>query len=111
MDKMYYYNYLRDYILEVGDRIIGLDKTLLEDSDALHNFLDARAQLAVEEFEHNIYLPGGCGQELAMQTLLADLTQMEPTEEEKEAEVKYQKEMEIYQKFTDWMDSDSIDDD
>ena len=32
MDKMYYYNYLRDYILEVGDRIIGLDKTLLEDA-------------------------------------------------------------------------------
>ena len=66
MDKMYYYNYLRDYILEVGDRIIGLDKTLLEDSDALHIFLDARAQLAVKEFEQNRNCHSVCGQERAM---------------------------------------------
>lgn len=39
----------------------------------------------------------------------ADLTELEPTEEEKEAEAKYQKEMEIYQKFTDWSASDDID--
>ena len=39
----------------------------------------------------------------------ADLTELEPTEEEKEAEATYQKEMEIYQKFTDWSASDDID--
>ncbi len=109
MDRMYYYNYLKDYILEVGDRIIGFEKTLLKDSNVLHNFLESRAQLAVEAFEHNSNLSGGCGQELAMQTLLADLTELEPTEEEKEAEAKYQKEMEVYQNFTDWRASDGID--
>lgn len=111
MDKTYYYNYLKDYILEVGDRIVGFDKTIFEDSDALHEFVEARAQLALEEFERNSDLPGGCGQELALQTLLAGLTELEPTEEEKEAEAKYQKEMKIYHEFTDWMDSDDIDDD
>ena len=86
MDKMYCYNYLKDYILEVGHRIVGFDKTILEDNDTLHEFIDARAQLAVEEFERNSDLSGGCSHELAMQTLLADLTELEPTEEEKEAE-------------------------
>ena len=32
MDKMYCYNYLKDYILEVGHRIVGFDKTILEDN-------------------------------------------------------------------------------
>ena len=111
MDKSYYYNYLKDYILEVGDRIIGFDKTLLIDSHALHEFLKSRAQLALEEFERNSDLLGGCGQEIAMQTLLADLTELEPTEEEKDAEAKYQKEMEEYQKNINWMGSDEFDDD
>lgn len=92
MDKMYCYNYLKDYILEVGHRIVGFDKTILEDKDTLHEFIDARAQLAMEEFERNSDLSGGCSHELAMQTLLADLTELEPTEEEKDAEVKYQEE-------------------
>lgn len=82
MDKTYYYNYLKDYILEVGDRIAGFDKDILKDSDALHEFIDDRAQLAVEEYERNSELLGGCGQELAMQTLLADLTDLEADEDD-----------------------------
>ena len=35
MDKMYCYNYLKDYILEVGHRIVGFDKTILEDNVAM----------------------------------------------------------------------------
>lgn len=111
MDKSYYYNYLKEYVLEVGDRIIGFNKELLEDNDALHDFLESRAQLALEEFENNNGLLGGCGLELAMQTLLADLTELEPTEEEIEAEAKYQKEMEEYKKIMNWVDSDDFDDD
>lgn len=82
MDKTYYYNYLKDYILEVGDRIAGFEKDILKDSNALHEFIDDRAQLAVEEYERNSELLGGCGQELAMQTLLADLTDLEVDEDD-----------------------------
>lgn len=82
MDKTYYYNYLKDYILEVGDRIVGFDKDILRDSEALHEFINDRAQLAVEEYERNSELLGGCGQELAMQTLLAGLTELKPDEDD-----------------------------
>lgn len=82
MDRTYYYNYLWDYILEVGDRIIGFDKAILKDCDALHEFVDERAQLALEEYKRNSDMLGGCGQELAMQTLLAGLTELEPDEDD-----------------------------
>ncbi len=89
MDKMYFYNYLKDYFFEVGDRIIGFDKTILEDSNKLHEFLDSRAQLAFEEFKR--YESGFSGHELAMETLFAGLKDLEPTEEEREEEEKYRK--------------------
>lgn len=90
--KTYFYNYLKDYILENGERIVGFNKNLLKDKEALEQFLEARAQLATEEYERYEDAHGGGRNELAMEVLLADLKELEPDEEEKEAEALYQKE-------------------
>ena len=81
MANSYYYKYLKDYILDVGNRIIGFDKKLLKDELALEDFLQARSNLAEEEFNRFKDLKGGGAHELAMQTLLEGLTELEPTEE------------------------------
>ena len=94
MANSYYYKYLKDYILDVGNRIIGFDKKLLKDECALEEFLQARSDLAEEEFNRFKDLKGGGGHELAMQTLLEGLTELEPTEEEIEAELNFQKDIE-----------------
>lgn len=94
MANSYYYKYLKNYIHDVGDRIIGFDKKLLKDAFALEDFLQARSDLAEEEFNRFKDLKGGCGHELAMQTLLEGLTELEPTEEEINAELSYQKDLE-----------------
>ena len=94
MANSYYYKYLKDYILDVGNRIIGFDKKLLKDECALEDFLQARSDLAEEEFNRFKDLKGGGGHELAMQTLLEGLTELEPTEEEIEAELNFQKDIE-----------------
>ena len=61
MANSYYYKYLKDYIHDVGDRIIGFDKKLLKDAFALEDFLQARSDLAEEEFNRFKDLKGGCG--------------------------------------------------
>ena len=94
MANSYYYKYLKEYILDVGNRIIGFDKKLLKDEFALEDFLQARSDLAEEEFNRFKDLKGGGGHELAMQTLLEGLTELEPTEEEIKAELNYQKNIE-----------------
>ena len=104
MAKSYYYKYLKDYIHDVGNRIIGFDKKLLKDECALEDFLQARSNLAEEEFNIHKDLQGGCGHELAMQTLLEGLTELEPTEEEIQAELEYQKDIEKIALFSEPID-------
>ncbi len=101
MDKSYYSDYLRAYLLDVGQRIIGLDKSIFEDKNALDDFIDARADMASEEFERSCQydLPGGGAQEMAMEVLLSGLKELEPTEEELEQEAQYQKEMKEREKL------------
>ncbi len=92
MDKSYYSDYLRDYLLDVGQRVIGLDKSVHENKNALDEFIDARAGMASDEFVRSVQydLPGGGAQELAMEVLLSGLKELEPTKEEKEMEAQYQ---------------------
>ncbi len=101
MDKSYYSDYLREYLLDVGQRVIGLDKSILVDKNALEEFIEARADMAFEEFERSVQydLPGGGAQELAMEILLSGLKELEPTEEEQEMEAQYQKEMDEREKL------------
>ncbi len=101
MNKSYYSEYLRDYLLDVGQRIIGFDKTILKGGKALDDFIDARAEMASEEFERSCQydLPVGGAQELAMEILLSGLKELEPTEEEIKLEAQYQKEMQERKKL------------
>ncbi len=94
MTFSYYYLYLKQYLLEDGRRIVGFDKSILDNKDALDEFLTARDEAACYKYEisrkagYNVY----GAQELAMETLLANLKELEPTEEEKKAEAQYQEE-------------------
>lgn len=97
----YYYTYLKNYLLEDGHRIVGFDKSILDDEDALNEFLTERSDAASKEFEESCRsgYDGFGAQELAMETLLADLKELEATEEETKAEEEYQKQLrksEIY---------------
>ena len=78
----YYYTYLKNYLLEDGHRIVGFDKSILDDEDALNEFLTERSDAASKEFEVS-RLSGNSvfdAQELAMETLLAGLKELEPEE-------------------------------
>ena len=96
MDKEYFYNYLKNYILEVGDRIIGLNKAEIDGSKNLHEFLEARAQSAYNEYRIHCdgNTPPGGAMELAMEVLFSGLKDLEPDEEERIAEENYRKERE-----------------
>ncbi len=96
MDKEYFYNYLKNYILENGERIVGLDNAVLKNTGDLEEFLEMRAQSAFAEFNlhKDSNLPAGGAFELAMEVLLSGLKELEPTEEEKTAEEQYRKECE-----------------
>lgn len=81
MTNSYYYEYLKDYILDVGERIIGFDKDLLKDDVALEEFLQARANMAL--CTYNSFADNSmAAQEMAMETLLADLRELEPEEDD-----------------------------
>lgn len=95
MDKVYYVNYLKNYLLEDGCRIVGFDKHILDDASAFTDFVEGRAQLALDELEYAESwnpIPGGA-HEMAMEVLLYGLKELEPSDEDKEAEELYQREI------------------
>ena len=83
----YYYNYLKDYLDEVGNRIVGFDSSKITDA-----FIRERAEYAVSvckaEQEAGTIAPN----EVALHVLMEGLTELEPTDDEKKEEEKYQKE-------------------
>ena len=67
MDKTNYYNYLKDYILDVGERIIGFDKDILKDEVALEEFLQVSLLKSLGEFSQE--LPQKIPQEISREIL------------------------------------------
>jgi hypothetical protein len=84
----YYYNYLKNYIDEVGDRIIGKDSAELNDE-----FIRDRAEYAVSVLEAETKAGTIAPYEVAMHVLMEGLTELEPTEEEKRQEEEFQRNM------------------
>ena len=87
----YYYNYLKDYLDEVGDRIVGFDSSKINDE-----FIRDRAEYAVSVCEAEEQAGTMAPNEVAMHVLMEGLTELEPDEEEKLAEEEYQRERAKY---------------
>ena len=96
-DFSYYTLYLKDYLQECGDRIVGFDPALAGDVE----FINGRGDSAAETFEQcrRQGMSVWEARESAMAVLLSGLTELEPTEEERLAEEQYQRERDEYEKF------------
>lgn len=84
----YYYNHLKDYLDEVGDRIVGFDSSKMNDE-----FIKDRAEYAVSVFEAEQKAGTFDPNEVAIHVLMEGLTELEPDKEEKKREEEYQREI------------------
>ena len=94
-----FYNQLKNYLDEVGYRIVDFDKSILEDEEMLHEFVDHRAEYAASVMIAEDNAGTVAPREVAISVLMDGYEELKSEEEEVDDELNCQSDMEWRQMF------------